>query len=515
MTLNFAAALRDSARRYPSADALVGVGPAVSYAELDDASNRAAGLFASAGLRRGDRVVMVMPNVPAFAVAYFGALKLGAVAVPLNPLVTSDEIARVLKHSQARMLVAHEACLQSAASAAEATGVGIVLGAGHRAPDGVRHFESELAAADAISFLSSTSPNDVAVLLYTSGTTGNPKAVGLCHSNISWAAHGWQRGLSYRREDRILAAIPLSFSMGLCGILNASVFTGSSVALWATRFEPDGVLDLVARERVTVLLGVPTMHAAFVASGDTGQRDVGSVRMAGGAGANLPSAVASSLRERFQCFVGQGYGLTETSALVSLPSPELDTDPASVGVSAFGVEVRVVDPDSRSAVDTGDIGEITARGPGVMTGYLDDPAATAGVLDSEGWFSTGDLGRLVDTGEIYLVDRLKELIIRGGINVYPSEIEAVLCQHPAVRLAAVVGLPDDRLGEEIGAAVVIDDPGVTEADLLAWARDRIPPQKYPRRFAIVDELPLGATGKVLKKSMDRDQLFSAAEELAT
>lgn len=515
MTFNFASALSDSSRRHAAADALVGVGPSVSYSQLDDAANRAAGLFADMGVRRGDRIALIIPNVPAFAVAYFGALKLGAVTVPLNPLLTSDEIARVLKHSEAKVLLAHEVCLESAVAAAEATGVDIVLGAGLRAPDGVRHFESELAVADRLNLLSSTDLADPAVLLYTSGTTGSPKAVGLSHSNLGWAACGWQRGLSYSPNDRILAALPLSFSMGLIGILNAAVFTGAAVALWPTRFEPEGVLDLVTRERVTVLLGVPTMHAAFAASMDAGNLDVGSVRIAGGAGANLPSAVANSLRERFKCFVGQGYGLTETSASLSLPSSELDTDPASVGVPAFGVEVRIVDPDTRSALSTGEIGEVTARGPVVMTGYLDDPAATAKVFDNEGWFATGDLGRVADTGEIYLVDRLKELIIRGGINVYPSEIEAVLSQHPAVRLAAVVGLPDDRLGEEIGAAVVIDDPSMTEGDLLAWARERISPQKYPRRFAIVDELPLGATGKVLKKSIDRDQLFPAAEELTT
>jgi long-chain acyl-CoA synthetase len=504
--LNIACTLTDTARHLPTQQALVGVGSPMTYAELDAASDRAADLLRSANVSRGDRVALVIPNVPQAVIALYGALKAGCTALPLNPLLTSGEIFRVLVHSQARAAIVDETCTVGALPAIADAEVKFVWTCGGPGIEGTWHFESQVADATRAT-TAATAPSDPAVLLYTSGTTGTPKAVTITHANLLASSVAWQRAFAYGPRDRVLAAVPLSFSLGLVALLSTSVFAGSTLVLSPERFDPGGVLDLVGRESVTILLGVPTMHAGLVAASAAADTRIDSVRIAGGGGANLPVPIADGLADRFGCFVGQGYGLTETTALLSLPSEDLRTDPRGVGVPAWGVQVRAIDPESGIEVPGGEVGELTMRGPSVMAGYWDDPGATASAIDPEGWFHTGDLGRIDETGQIYLVDRLKELIIRGGVNVYPSEIEAVLSQHPNVRLAAVLGVPDERLGEEVAAAVIPKQPGLDPDELREWARGRIAAQKYPRRISVVDELPLAPTGKVLKKALDVDTLF--------
>ena len=506
--LNVACSLTDTARRLPAHEALVGAGAPISYAELDAASDRAAGLLRSAGLSSGGRVALVIPNLPVAVIALYGVLKAGCTAVPINPLLTGPEIERVLGHSGACAAVVHEACVASARPAVEASDVEHVWTCGSKSA-AEQDFESELGDAPRAP-TAATAHSDPAVLLYTSGTTGNPKAVTITHGNLLASSLAWQRAFSYGPTDRVLAAVPLSFSLGLVALLSTSVFAGSTLVLWPGRFDPAGVLGLVGHEAVTILLGVPTMHAGLVAAASATGARVGSVRIAGGGGANLPGPVAAELVELFGCFVGQGYGLTETTALLSLPSEELGTDPRGVGVPAWGVQVRVIDSDSGAQLPDGEVGELTTRGPSVMAGYWEAPDATASSIDSEGWFRTGDLGRIDETGQIYLVDRIKELIIRGGVNVYPSEIEAVLGRHPDVRLAAVLGVPDERVGEEVAAVVVPKRPGLDPVELRDWAKTQIAPQKYPRRISVVDELPLAPTGKVLKKQLDVEALFQSS-----
>jgi long-chain acyl-CoA synthetase len=491
--MNLAHKLARSAGLDPDRVALLSGDTRLSYAELDAASAGVAAWLRDQGLRDGDPVGLMLPNVPEFAIAYYGILRAGGVVVPMNVLLKRREVVFYLTHPGARLVLAWHECADEARAGAQDAGADCVV----VEPGSL----SSRPAAGPKAAVAAKAADDTAVILYTSGTTGTPKGAELTHANLTRNVElVVDTLLGLGPDDVILGALPLFHSFGqTCG-LNAAVAAGASLAL-VPRFTPQAVLETITADRVTVFEGVPTMFAALLNHRDRQTYDVSSLRYCLSGGAALPVEVLHGFEREFGCIVLEGYGLSETSPVACFNHADRERKPGSIGTPIAGVEMRVVD-DERHEVPPGEAGEIAIRGHNVMKGYLNQPEATAEAIDADGWFYTGDIGRVDDEGRYYIVDRKKEMIIRGGYNVYPREIEEVLYGHPAVAETAVIGVPHPELGEEVGAAVRLK-PGVdVDADeLRAYAKANVAAYKYPRHVWIVDELPKGPTGKILKREI--------------
>jgi long-chain acyl-CoA synthetase len=351
------------------------------------------------------------------------------------------------------------------------------------------------------------------VILYTSGTTGMPKGAQLTHANLAINADVTKQLLSLSSSDVILGALPLFHALGqTCG-LNAAVSAGASLALMA-RFEPAAALTTMERERVTVFEGVPTMHSALLHHVASNRRDIRTLRVCVSAGAALPVELLREFERELGCVILEGYGLSETSPVACFNQPGRARKPGSIGSPIEGVEMRLVDDDRRE-VGREEVGEIAIRGHNVMKGYWNRPDATAEAIDADGWFYSGDIARVDEDGCFFIVDRKKELIVRGGYNVYSREIEDVLYEHPAVREAAVIGVPHAEFGEEVAAAVVLrEEADITATELREFVQANVAAQQYPRHLWLVDDLPKGPTGRILKRAIEIPALSGAAAPAA-
>jgi long-chain acyl-CoA synthetase len=409
----------------------------------------------------------------------------------MNPLLKEREVRYYLDDSQAELCFAAPECADQASAAAHRVGVSCLL------VD--EHFEDLLAAPPPAGVVD-RSPSDTAVILYTSGTTGHPKGAELTHANLATNVSIVATDLlRIGPDDVVFGGLPLFHSFGqTCG-LNAAIGAGACLTL-VSRFAPDKVLQVLARDRVTVFEGVPTMYVALLGAPNRDDHDLSALRVCVSGGAALPLEVLRGVEAAFGCILLEGYGLSETSPVASFNHPDRARKAGSIGTPIRGVEMRLVDDDGKD-VPPGEVGEIVIRGHNVMKGYWRRPEATAEAI-VDGWFHSGDLARVDDDGYYVIVDRKKELIIRGGYNVYPREVEEVLYEHPAVVEAAVVGIPDPVLGEEVGAAVVLA-PGATETaeSIQAYVKSQVAAYKYPRQVWFLDTLPKGPTGKVLKREI--------------
>jgi long-chain acyl-CoA synthetase len=467
----------------------------LDYSELREAAGKVTSLLSTLGVAAGDRVAIMMPNVPAFPMAFYGALASGAVVVPMNPLLKSREVAFYLGNSGAKVIFAWHAAAEEAAKGASATGTTVLT---VEEPD----MNSLLAGLFAVHARAERADDDDAVILYTSGTTGQPKGAQLTHANLARnAALTAETLLGMSQRDVVMGCLPLFHVFGLTCGLNATI-AGAGTLTLLPRFDPGKALSIIARDGVTVFEGVPTMYAAMLHHPDSATADVTSLRTCVSGGAAMPVEILHSFEKAFGCMILEGYGLSETSPVASFNHPNAERKPGSIGTPVRGVEMRVVGPDGAD-VPPGEVGEIAIRGHNVMKGYWGKPEATAEAIP-DGWFRTGDLARIDDDGYYFIVDRKKELIIRGGYNVYPREIEEVLYEHPAVAEAAVVGIAHDDLGEEVGAAVALK-PGAaaTPEELRDFVKARVAAYKYPRVVWLVDELPKGPTGKILRREVRR------------
>ena len=458
--MNLARVLADGADRHPERTALLFEGERISYRELDGRAAVAAAALGAQGVEADDRVAIKLPNTPDYVAAYFGALRLGAIAVPLNVLLAQPEIDARLEAATPRAFVDRPV-----------------------ARDG----ERRVVIAD-------RDEGDPAALLFTSGTTGRPKGAILTHAGIRASARFGAGALGFTADDVLLGVAPFPHVLGQ-QVFVCAFLVGGGVAVMQ-RFEPEAALETMASTRTTVMFGVPTMCIALCEAA-RGAEALPPLRIAHIGGSAVPVDVVRRFEETFAAAVHEGYGLTEMSGLATTFALGRRRKPGSVGKPSSGTEVRIASTDERG------VGEVQFRGPSVIRGYWNDPEATAARLDSDGWLSTGDLGYLDEDGDLFLVDRKKELIIRGGYNVYPREVEEVLYEHPAVLEAAVVGVPHESLGEEV-AAIVVPRPGA-EVDpevLKAWTKERVAAYKYPRHVVLVAELPKSPTGKILKRSID-------------
>jgi len=468
---------------------------ATTYQELDQAAARVAGLLHDRGLKSGDRVGIMLPNVAEFAVVYYGVLRAGGVVVPMNPLLKKREVAYYLADSGARLIFAWHAFAGEARSGARQADADTII-------VDPATFADLLASATPEHRVVDRTDEDTAVILYTSGTTGRPKGAELTHANLTRNTEVMRTDLiQLVAGDVIFGGLPLFHSFGQTCTLNTAVASGACLTL-LPRFAPGEALQILAGHRVTVFAGVPTMYVALLAESGRAAYDVSELRVCVSGGAALPVEVLRGFEEAFGCPVLEGYGLSETSPVASFNHPDRARKPGSIGTPIRGVQMRVVD--SRGyEVPGGEIGEIVIRGHNVMKGYWRKPEETAQAIQ-DGWFRSGDLGKVDEDGYFVIVDRKKDMIIRGGYNVYPREIEEVLYEHPAVAEAAVIGLPHPALGEEVGAAVALKPgAGATAEELRDHVKAQVAAYKYPRKVWIVDQLPKGPTGKILKREIVR------------
>jgi long-chain acyl-CoA synthetase len=494
MTENLALNLVDSARLHPDRPALISDGAAFTYAELDCLTAELAGWLHDRGVRAGDAVGIMLPNVPEFAIAYYAVLRAGGIVVPMNVLLKRREVAFYLGNSGARHVFAWHEFARDAEAGADEAGADCVI----VEPGSLR---SLTASGEGHAEVSARVGDDTAVILYTSGTTGTPKGAELTHANLRSNTDVTVRTLLRAGpSDVVLGALPLFHAFGqTCG-LNAVIASGAALAL-VGRFSPQTVLETIERHGVTVFEGVPTMYSMLLGYDHRGRYDTSSLRCCVSGGAALPVEVLRGFESAFDCIILEGYGLSETSPVACFNHPDRERLPGSIGTPIEGVQMRIVDDDRRAAAP-GEPGEIAIRGHNVMKGYLGRPEATAQAIDADGWFYTGDIARVDDEGRYFVVDRKKELIIRGGYNVYPREIEEVLYEHPGVQDAAVIGIAHPDLGEEVGAAVVRRaDSDVTEAELRDYVKANVAAYKYPRHVWFVESLPTGPTGKILKRDI--------------
>ncbi len=467
----------------------------ISYAEFDDAAARVATLLERAGIEPGDRVGVMLPNTPAFAIAFYGIMYRGAVAVPMNPLLKSREVDFYLSNTGAKALFGSPAFADEAnAGAAEAGAQCWVVD-----DAGLAELTADLSAQDAPV---QRGDDDVAVILHTSGTTGKPKGAMLTHGNLSRNCEVSMRTLvETGPDDVVMGCLPLFHVFGLTCGLNGSVLAGAMMTL-IPRFDPRKALEVIERDRVTVFEGVPTMYSALLSVADEASpKATRSLRTCVSGGAALPVQVLNDFEKAFGCSVLEGYGLSESSPAAAFNHPNRERKAGSIGTPIEGVEMRVVDLDG-AEVPQGQTGEIQIRGHNIMKGYWNLPEATKATITADGWLNTGDVGKVDEDGYFYIVDRTKDMIIRGGYNVYPREIEEVLYEHPDVAEAAVIGVPHDSLGEEVAAAVALKkDAQVTADELRDYVKERVAAYKYPRQVWLVDTLPKGPTGKVQKRDI--------------
>jgi long-chain acyl-CoA synthetase len=494
MELNLASIVTETAGRAPERVAVRLGEAALTYAELDERSARLATLLRERGLRPGDRVGVMLPNVPEFPVAYYGVLRAGGVVVPMNVLLKRREIAFYLEDSGAELLLAwHGFCAEARDGAADAGAELIEIEPAS--------FAALLEGAEPTAELAATEPEDTAVILYTSGTTGKPKGAELTHFNLSRNAEIASRTTCVIAEgDVVLGALPLFHSFGQTVGMNASMRVGATLTL-VPKFDPGEALATIERDRVTHFYGVPTMFGALLHHPDRERVDTASLRTCITGGASMPVEVLRGFEDAFDCVVLEGYGLSETSPVASSNHPDMERKPGSIGTPLEEVEMKVVDEDGNE-VAQGEIGEIVIRGHNVMKGYWQRPEATAEAMRG-GWFHSGDMARVDEEGYFFIVDRKKDLIIRGGYNVYPREVEEILYEHPKIREAAVLGVPHDEWGEEIGAAVVLHEGEELGAEEVSeYVREQIAAYKYPRVVWFLEELPKGPTGKILKREIE-------------
>ncbi|MEW9529904.1 long-chain fatty acid--CoA ligase [Microbispora sp. NPDC049125] len=506
--LNLSVVLEDSARENPDGTAVVFGDLRLPYSLVNTVANQVANLLVSRGIGRGDKVALSCPNLPYFPFVYFGILKAGATVVPLNVLLQAREIAYHLEDSQARALFCFEGSPELPLGERGRAGFDQVDGAEHLIvlPAAASATESPYgetlwAALDGVSGefeTVQTSAEDTAVILYTSGTTGRPKGAELSHQNMLMNAMISDEMFPRQDKDVYLAALPLFHSFGQTVIMNAG-FRRRAALVLMPRFEPVEALTLMGRENVTLFAGVPTMYWALLTAVHNGAGAApASLVTAAAGGSALPVEVLKDFSATFGVGVLEGYGLSETSPVASFNQIGRPAKAGSIGTPVWGVEMKLIDDDWNTA---GEFGEIAIRGHNIMKGYHNRPEDTAQVM-RDGWFRTGDIARRDEDGYYYIVDRAKDMIIRGGFNVYPREIEEVLLTHPAVSLAAVVGVPHESHGEEVKAYVIRHaDAAVTEEDLVAWCRETMAGHKYPRIVEFRDSLPMTATGKILKREL--------------
>jgi long-chain acyl-CoA synthetase len=505
MTLNLAVFLEESAKSKPDKTALILGERSLTFAELNGAARKFANALVSLGVKLGDKVAIMVPNVPQFVIAYYGTLRAGATVVPLNVLLRGPEVAYHLDDSDAVALVAWEGFLKDAQRGFEkAEGCENLIiveePGGKGAPGGALGFDGLVADHPANFDMAQTMPDDTAVVIYTSGTTGRPKGAELTHFNLFFnAVYKADKLLELREDDVGIAVLPLFHIFGQTTVMNANVYVGNTVTM-VPRFEPEAALRAIQDAGVSVFVGVPTMYQYLLRHPNADDYDTSSLRLGVSGGASMPVEVLKTFEEKFGVVILEGYGLSETSPGTCFNQSAEQRKVGSIGIPFWGIEVKVFDADDRE-LPPGEPGELVVRGHNVMKGYYKRPEATAEAMRN-GWFHTGDVATMDEDGYFFIVDRVKDMIVRGGYNVYPREVEEAIYEHPGVAEVAIIGEPHEELGEEVVAVVAMKEgESASEEEIVSFAKERVARYKYPRRVIFMEELPKNATGKILKREL--------------
>ncbi|MFI5658572.1 AMP-binding protein [Streptomyces sp. NPDC051684] len=490
---NASASVWSHAAAAPDRVALRGSGSvAWTYGELRERAATVRELLDTHRIRPGDRVLLVAPSVPEFVMAYYGILAAGAVAVTANTMATERELTYMGRDAGVRLVLAWHALAPVAHRTADELGVAV-----REVGEGLGGFGPADSAPEPLP----VDGRDTGALLYTSGTTGRPKGAQLTHGNLASCAAIFRDIHSIGADDRAVTGLPLFHVFGQACVMGTTMLAGGSLTL-LERFDAGAMTALIRRDRPTFIAGVPTMWNALLRATEEGDVDFAGLRLASSGGASLPVEVMRAFEERFGCTIVEGYGLTETTGAGTCHLAGEPAAPGTVGRALPGCAVAVRD-DTGADLPPGEVGEVHIKGPVVMKGYWNRPDATGEALDADGWLRTGDLGSLDAEGDLRIVDRKKDLVIRGGYNVYPREVEEVLYEHPDIVEAAVIGVPDPHYGEEVAAVVALRAGATLDVrELRSWAKERLSAYKVPHLLAVVDELPKGATGKILKRAID-------------
>ncbi len=523
-TLNLASIVSHHAKLAPQKEAIVWNDVRMTYGQLDAMSNKVANALTEMGVGHGDNVALNCPNLPYFPIVYYGILKAGAAVVPTCVLFTPREIAYQLKDSDAKAIFAFEGTDELPIGASCKAAFDEVDSCEHliilpieltaKSPFPEHKTLTQLIASQPDFFETyPTAPSDTCAILYTSGTTGQPKGAELTHLNIysnvttTYLIHLPVLDFTDGRQKTVLITLPLFHTTGQTVQMNTNIYGGNRIVL-LPRFDAKATLDVMVKEKVNFWVGVPTMYWALLKYAEETGYDISKVaenmKVCTSGGAPMPVEVMREFESKFNVRVMEGYGLSETSPLATFNHFEKPSKPGTVGQAIFGVEVKCFD-DNDNEVKRGERGEVVIRGTNVMKGYYKRPEATAEVFRN-GWFHTGDIGIMDEEGYLSIVDRKKDMILRGGYNIYPRELEEVIMTHPAVSLVAVIGIPDERLGEEAKAFVVLKQgESITEADFIEWCKGQLAANKYPRHVEFRDSLPIGNTGKI-SKLLIRDEV---------
>lgn len=498
IVMNICEHLTETARHLPEQPAILFEGQSFTYAQLDGLSIQAANRLIEAGVTPGDRVAIMLPNVPAFVVWYYAALRVGAIAVSISTRLTKNEVAFVVADCDAKAFVAGAEQLSSMAEY-----IPSCVARSYGVSESGNQCESKPlgGSPNGSSSWFDAQPDDPALILYTSGTTGFAKGATLSHVNVRSNVLQFNHLCDMQSDDRILLAVPLFHCFGQNALLNSALNVGATIVL-QRGFDLNESKRLIREHQVTQLYGVPTMFQLLHESCET--TDLDSIRYCFSAAAKLPMQVSQRWLEKFKQPIYEGYGLTETSPFASYNHHE-NYIIGSIGTPIDSVEMKIADSDSGETCPPGEMGEIAMRGPNVMLGYWNRPEDTAAAI-RDGWFYSGDIGRQDENDFFYVVDRVKDMIAVGGLKVYPAEVERILLDHDAIAQVAVVGFPDEVFGEKVVAFVVLSDASsalseLLIAELLQHCRDNLANYKVPKHFLSIAELPRNPSGKVLKTKL--------------
>ncbi len=491
--------LKNTALRFPNNKAYSFLNQSATFEELNRLVDRVASGLSAQGIGKGDRVAILLGNCPQFLISYYGILRTGATVVPINPIFTSREINYILSNSKAKAAIASSA-LQSVLLELKDQLDGLELLLFTESGEPERSFEQFLQNADDYFESVLIDDEDIAVILYTSGTTGEPKGAMLTHRNMTSNAEAVCELFELTDKDRSLTVLPIFhvFCMTVC--VNASIACGATILL-LPKFSPADVIQTIREEKATMFAGVPTMYNFMLQFPEATEEDFSSIRLCVSGGAPIPVELLYKFEERYRVTILEGYGLSESSPVTAFNPLRGIRKPGSIGIDIPGVKNIVVDPEGRE-VPRGEVGELIVRGPNVMKGYLGMPEATAATLKN-GWLYTGDMAKMDEDGYIFIVDRKKDMILVGGYNVYPREVEEVLYQHPNVIEAAVIGAPDPEYGEIVKAFVVKKQDDLSSDEIISFCQARLAKYKVPRQIEFLTELPKNTTGKIMRRALKK------------
>lgn len=497
--MNVARNLEISARYFPNNPAISADGHEITYARLNEEANRVATALVKMGVKAGDHVGLCAPNAPDWLIFYFGVLKTGAVAVTLGSLLSPDELRMLLDHAKPRILLTYDDRLKDIEGLRGHTGIEKVI-----SNSGDLTFQQLLSSGLPSFEAVDCDRKDTAAILYTGGTTGVPKGVMTSHENINTSAHNVAFSERSNEHDRALCFLPFNHVFGQMHVTNATIISAGCLEILPT-FDMDRVLKLIETGKVTKLFAVPTVFTRLLTL-DNLEKLMGNVRYCFSAAASMAAEIVRQWKERTGLLIYEGYGMTETASAVTYNHIYRHVI-GSIGTTVPGVEVQIRDISSGEVLSGGQEGEICIKGPNVMKGYLDNPKATEENFYPNGWLRSGDIGYADEEGYIFIVDRLKDMIITGGENVYPREVEEVLYTKPEVGECAVIGLPDKEWGEKV-AAFIIPKAGKTLAtdELKAYLKTKLAPFKVPKEYVISEEFPRSPAGKILKREIKKQYL---------